>query len=326
MKTYRKIAVFLFCLSLYCVSAVCSASPAAAGPAQDFPSKPILILNPYSAGAGGDLEVRALQPTLEKLLGQPLVTDYLTTGSGVAATEKIFAAEPDGYSLLYLNNPASSINELTGDVYYKVLEFEFIQNVSTEYRCIATLSSSGIKTAQDMIDKSKTQTLSIAHSGIGSSGHLQTLLIEKALGIDLNDVPFAGIAAAKAAVLGAHVDLWAVDIVSTLPLVKSGELVIVAVNAPERHKNLPDVPTFKELGFEGVEVSTSRGFVAPKGLPADVKQKLIQIFNQAVNSDEMKKYAEKAGTNLNPVSGEDYRKFTENTYRTIEAVANLFEQ
>jgi len=321
MKAIQKTAVLLFCLALFlgCLQ------PAESS-ALDFPTKPILVLNPYSAGGAGDLEVKALQPTLERLFGKPITTDYLTTGAGVAAVEKIFEAAPDGYSILYLNSPAAVISELTEDVYYKVLEFDFIQNVSTEYRCIAVLSTSGIKTVNDIIERSRTQNLSIAHSGIGSSGHLQTILVEKALGIDLNDVPFAGTSAAKAAFLGGHVDLWAIDVVSTLPQVRSGEIVVVAVNAPERHSSLPDVPTFKELGYEGVEVSTSRGFIAPKGLPEDVKRKLIEVFGQAVNSDEMKQYAQRVGTSLNPISGEEYRAFTENTYRAIKTVADLFKQ
>ena len=320
MKIIQKTVLLLLCLALF----LGYQQPAAS--ALDFPTRPILVLNPFSAGGAGDLEVRALQPTLERLLGRPITTDYLTTGGGVAAVERIFEADADGYSLLYLNIPAAIISELTEDVYYNVLEFDFIQNVSTEFRCIAVLSTAGINTVEDLIERSSTQNLSIAHSGIGSSGHLQSILVGRALGIEFNDVPFAGTAAAKAAFLGGHVDLWAIDVVSTLPQVHSGEIVVIAVNAPERHPSLPDVPTFKELGFEGVEVSTSRGFVAPRGLPEDVRQKLIEIFSQAVNSDEMRQYAERVGTNLNPLSGEDYRAFTESIYRSIEAVANLFEQ
>ncbi|KAF5033978.1 Tripartite tricarboxylate transporter family receptor [anaerobic digester metagenome] len=293
---------------------------------QDWkPTKPVMIINPYKAGGAGDLEVKALQPVIEKELGQSLVTEYLTTGGGVAALEKVFEADPDGYTLVYLNNPAASISELTDTVNYKTLDFTFLQNVSTEYRCIATLSSGSIKTVEDMMKAAQAGGVTIAHSGIGSSGHLQTLLVEKACEIDLNDVPFEGTSAAKAAFLGGHVDLWAIDAVTVAPLVKSGEVTVLAMCAPERHQLLPDVPTFKEAGFDGVEVSTARGFVAPPNLPDDVKAGLIKALNAAVNSDEMLKYAENVGTSLNPVSGDDYRAFTANTHESIAAISNLFQ-
>jgi len=294
----------------------------------NFPTKPITVINPYKAGGSGDLEVKAMQPAMEEMFGVSIVTDYLTTGGGTAAVEKVAKAKPDGYTLLYMNNPAAIISELTENVQYRTLEdFDYLMNVSTEYRVIATLSSSEINSVEDIISKCNSgETISIAHSGIGSSGHLQITLLEKALGIDFNDVPFEGNSPAKAAVLGGHVDLWAIDAVSVLPLVKSGELKVIAINAPERHKGLPDVPTFRELGYEGVEVSTSRGFVAPKGLPEDIKAILIDVLKKAVESDGMKSYVEKAGSSINPVTGDDYYNFTKSIYESIEPVADLIKQ
>lgn len=328
------IAIALVMMFAACQGAPASSAPAssaatssaASAPATDWkPDKPVTVINPYKAGGAGDLEVKALQPVLEKELGQSLVTDYLTTGGGVAALEKVFDADPDGYTLVYLNNPAASIGELTDTVNYKTLDFTFLQNVSTEYRCIATLSTNKLKSVDDMVKAAKEGSVTIAHSGIGSSGHMQTLLVEKACGIDLNDVPFEGTSAAKAAFLGGHVDLWAIDAVTVAPLVKSGEVTVIAMCAPERHKLLPDVPTFKELGYDGVEVSTARGFVGPPNLPDDVKAGLIKALNAAVNSDEMLKYAENVGTSLNPLSGDDYKAFTTNTYESIAAIADMFQ-
>ncbi len=324
---------FCFILSLTACSSNSTDSPSetdsnSSTSSVDFPTKPITVINPYKAGGSGDLEVKAMQPAMEELFGVSIVTEYLTTGGGTAAVEKVAKAKPDGYTLLYINNPAAIINELTENVQYKTLEdFDYLMNVSTEYRVIATLSNNDINSVDDIISKCKSgETISIAHSGIGSSGHLQITLLEKALGIDLNDVPFEGNSPAKAAVLGGHVDLWAIDAVSVLPLVKSGELKVIAINAPERHKELPDVPTFKELGYEGVEVSTSRGYVAPKGLPEEVKEILIDVLKKAVESDGMKSYVEKAGSSINSITGDDYYNFTKSIYESIEPVADLIKQ
>lgn len=325
MKSSIKKFVSLF-LVLSLILSVTACSKGGSDKPADFPTKPITVINPYKAGGAGDLEVKSMQPGIEKIAGQSLVTEYLTTGGGSAAVEKVKDAAADGYTLLYLNNPAASTNQITSDVRYDLMnDFDYLVNVATEYRCIAATAQSGIKSVEDIVNKVKNgESISIAHSGVGSSGHLQILLVEQALGIDLNDVPFEGTAPSKAAFLGGHVDLWAIDVVTITPLVASGEAVVTAVNAPERHKALPDVPTFKELGYEGVEVSTSRGFVAPKGLPEEVKAKLIDILTQAIESEGMKSYVEKAGTSLNVVTGDDYYKFTEATHKAIEAVSHLF--
>lgn len=154
--------------------------------------KPITIINPYKAGGAGDLEVKAMQPALEAALGQAVITDYLTTGGGVAAFSKVFNAEPDGYTLLYISNPAAITKEFTDDVDYKVMDFTYLRSVSAEFRCIAARPSSGMQNIEDLVARAGDGELTIAHSGIGTSGHIQTLLVENALNIHLNDVPFEG--------------------------------------------------------------------------------------------------------------------------------------
>lgn len=289
-------------------------------------TKPVVVINPSKAGGAGDIEVKTLQPMIEKLLGQPLVTEYLTTGGGVAAYEKVFNAPADSYQLVYLNAPWASIKELSEDVDYKVMEFTFLQNVSSQYRCLAVLSSNEIKSIDDLVRKAKSGSVTIAHSGIATSGHMQTLLVEKALGIDLTDVPFDGTAPAKAAFLGGHVDVWAIDAVSIAPLVKSGQVRVLAMCAPERHALLPDVKTFKELGYDGVEASNNRGFVASPNLPKEARDGLIKILNAAMNSPEMKAFAEKTGATLNPVSGDEYKAFIGNMHKSIDSIKDLFKQ
>lgn len=286
---------------------------------------PITIINPYKAGGAGDLEVKALQPILEKELGVPVVTEYITGGGGSPAIERVFEAKPDGRTILYLNNPAASIMELTDKVTYKLNDFTYLQNVSTEYRCIAVLDKSEFKTLADVVNKAKAGgKISIAHSGIGSSGHLQTLLVEKALGIKLNDIPFDGTGPAKAAFLGGHVDLWAIDTVTAAQMVKTGDARVLGVCAPKPDSKLPGVKTFKELGYD-VVVSTSRGFVAPPKTPENIASALSTAMNKAVTSPEMKTYADRSGTSIDPVSGAEYKQAAMNVYSSVNAVKDLFQ-
>lgn len=289
------------------------------------PDKPVTILNPYSAGGSGDLEVKGLQAALERELGVNVVTEYLTGGGGSPGNESVYEADPDGYTLLYLNNPAATIMQLTDTVYYDVLNYTYLCNVSTEFRCLAVLADSELKTLDDLITRSKNgDSFTIAHSGAGSSGHLQTLMCEQAFGIDLDDVPFDGNSAAKSAFLGGHIDLWAIDASSCYKLVEDGTIRILAICAPERLERLPDIPTCKELGYD-VTVSTSRGFVAPPDLPENIRTVLIDALYNAVNSSEMASFVETSGTNLDPLKGDEYKASAEELYHAVDAVKNLFE-
>lgn len=287
--------------------------------------KPITIINPYKAGGAGDLEVKAMQPALEAALGQAVITDYLTTGGGVAAFSKVYNAEPDGYTLLYISNPAAITKEFTDDVDYKAMDFTYLRSVSAEFRCIAARPGGGMQSLDDLVERAGSGELTIAHSGIGTSGHIQTLLVENALNINLNDVPFEGTAAAKAAFLGDHVDLWAIDCVSVAPLVESGDAVVLAICGPERSPLLPEVPTFAELGYEGVIAANARGFVAPPNLPDHIKDALITALDSAMESDGMISYGESSGSTWHTLSGDDYRSFAQETYDSTAEIADLLQ-
>lgn len=329
----RKLLALVFSLTMISSLAACGAQPAASQdpppsePASSekwAPTKPVTILNPYSAGGSGDLEVKALQPALERELGVSVVTEYLTGGGGAPGNESVYGADADGYTILYLNNPAATIMQLTDEVYYDVLDYSFLCNVSTEYRCLAVLADSDIASLEDLVERSKAGSVfTAAHSGNGSSGHMQILMCEQALGIDLQDVPFDGNGAAKTAFLGGHVDLWAIDASSTYSLVKDGTIRVLAVCAPERLERLSDVPTFSELGYD-VVVSTSRGFVAPPDLPEDIRETLIEALYHAVTSDEMSAFAETSGTNIDPITGDEYFKEASDLYASVDAVKDLF--
>ena len=284
-------------------------------PTEWKPEKPITIINPYKAGGNGDLEIKAMQPALEAALGQPIISEYLTTGSGVAATEKVYNADPDGYTLLYLSNPAASVSQLTDEVDYDIREFEFLRSVSGEWRCVGARPELGITNVEELKALASEKTLTIAHSGIGSSGHIQTLLVENALGIDLNDVPFDGSAAAKTAFLGGHVDLWAIDGTTIAPLIESGDAVAIATCGAERHKALPDVPTFAELGYDGVLAANNRGLVAP---PVEA---LIEAINTAMDSEGMVSYGETSGSTWHTYAGEDYEAYALEVYNSSVAIA-----
>ena len=272
------------------------------------PQKAIRIILPNAAGGTGDMELKAMQPDLEKEFGVPVTFDYMTAG-GVAMYAYVYKSRPDGYTLGYYSSPSANIKEATGVFggIDSMKDFDFIINVSSEYRCLVAQPDAPYNNLKEFLAWCKEgHKPSIAFSGIGSSSHFQILQIEDKCGIKLNTVPFRGNSPAKAAFLGKHVELWAIDVAGSLAQVKAGKCKVLAVCAPSRSKELPDVRTFREDGYD-VIASANRGIVAPAGTPHEVKQKIADAFLAAKDGESMKKYCETVGMTPNMVTFDDYK-------------------
>ncbi len=326
-KATKKIRIGILLLAFVAVSMVAASGCFAKEATVKFPEKAITVINQNEAGGPSDVEIRGLQKYWEKELGQPIVQEYITTAGGKLAALTCYKAKPDGYTLYYINMPSCNTGEIIYNAGYKTMEFEFLQNLVVEYRALAVLASNEeIKSIDDLIRIGKEKELTIAHSGLGASSHLQAILLQDKLGINLRDIPFAGAAPAKAAFLGGHVTLWTPDISTVLPLLKEGKVRILAVHAPERSSELPDIPTFKELGYSGLEVFTARGFVAPPGLNPEAKAILIDTLARASSNAEFIEWAKTAGKSLRIVSGEEYRKLAEEVHAMVESVAPIIKK
>jgi len=291
-----------------------------------YPERPIKVINQNKEGGPSDVEVRGLQPYWEEELGQSIYQEYITAGGGKLAARTAYKAAPDGYTLYYINMPAANVGEVVYEAPYKVLDFTFLQNLVVEFRTLVVLADSNIKTIDDLIKTAKSKELTIAHSGLGGSSHLQTLLVKNKLGIPLRDVPFDGAAPAQAAFLGGHVDLWTPDASVAYSLAKSGNIRVLAVHASERLPLFPDVPTFKELSYEGMEIFTARGFVAPPGLDPKIRSFLIETLHKASTKPEFMAWAEKVGKSLRVVSGDEYRKMAEEVQAMVTELAPFVKE
>jgi len=271
------------------------------------PSGPITICLAVKAGGSTDMEIKAFQSALEKELGVPLQFEYL---SAPASKMYVYVAQqkPDGQTIGVFSAPSASIKEVTDTLGgISVLDsYDFIINISSEYRCLAARPSAPYNSIAELIEYAKAgNSPSIATSGIGNASHMQLLMMEEAMGIDLNDVPFNGSGSAKAAFLGGHVELWAIDCASAIAQAKAGECKILAICAPERNEKIPDVPTFSELGYNVIS-SSNHGIVTPKGTPENVQKHIAEAFLAAAKSESVKNYIENNGLSLNMVSFQDY--------------------
>ncbi len=284
---------------------------AAPSRALDFPTGVVRIVVPYLPGGSAEAQARFLSAELQKQWGKPVIIENkpgagTTVGAAYAATQK-----PDGLTL-YL---ASTSHTVTPSLYKSlpydpIKSFEPISLISSSPFLALVKGDSPVNSLADLaaLAKSKPGTLSWASSGIGAGPHLSGELFKTKAGIDVVHVPFTGTPPSFNAVLGGHVDYVFGDITS-LPLVRSGQLKPLAVTTPKRSPLLPEVPTFAEVGVPGVEVSNWSSIIVPAGTPDDVAAFLNKSIVKALEEPDVKASYEKLGFVPQPSTREELAAF-----------------
>jgi tripartite-type tricarboxylate transporter receptor subunit TctC len=284
--------------------------------AQSYPTRPIRWICYQPAGGSADLTTRAFQPFLDKH-GLKTQIDYVTGGSGNIARTQAYTARGDGYTLLTETNPATVLNEVVAGAAYKVREFEPILGWSIDGHHIATKKDGEIKTLADIARIGRQRTLSAATISRGSSSHLQLLLMQEAMGIQMNIVHFTGSAQAYPQAMGGNVDL-AIGSISSGARVRD-RLHIVGVFRGVGEAAAPDVPTMKSAGFDVIEVNQVWYVTAPPKTPADRISKLKDIFSAAYDDAEFAPMQKRAGFEvLEKVSAEQIRAANATAYTLAE--------
>jgi tripartite-type tricarboxylate transporter receptor subunit TctC len=259
--------------------------------AQPFPSKPIKIIVPYTAGGTTDLVARLVGQKLSERLGQPVVVDNKPGANGMIGADAVAKAAPDGYTL----GIASPGTHAANASLYKTMPYDTIKDftpvtlaVSAPMLLVAH-PSLGVNNVKELIAaaKAKPGAISYASGGSGSSQHLAMELLKNMAGIDMTHVPYKGSAASYPDLMGGTVKLEMDVLPTALPPAKAGRLKILATGAAKRLPMLPDVPTVAESGVPGYEANSWYGFVAPAHLPPDVLQKLHAEIVRALREPDV---------------------------------------
>jgi tripartite-type tricarboxylate transporter receptor subunit TctC len=253
--------------------------------AQAYPSKPIRIVVGYPAGGASDVAARIVGQKLSERMGQPVVIDNRPGSAGNVGAEAVVRAAPDGYTLL-LGTISLSVNpslypKMTYDPAKDLVAVSMIS--STPFLLVSN-PNSPYKTTKDLLDGARSTAggINYATAGNGSGSHLFTELLSSTAGIKLVHVPYKGAAPAMNDVLGNQVPVTFDNIITTLPLVKSGKLRALAVSTKTRSKVAPEIPTLDESGVPGFDATAWFGLFAPAGTPRDVVAKLNQEVAEAV--------------------------------------------
>jgi len=300
-------------LALAGLLALTVASSAAAQDA--YPSRPISLVVPFPPGGVADLTARPVATAMEKVLKQPMGVVNKTGAAGAVGMQFVATSKPDGYTLLLALSSISIIPEadkLFGrPPAFTVDQFAPVALISADPTILVVRTESSWKTAKEFIEDAKKRPGQISYSSSGIYGtlHMAMELLSSAAGIKLRHVPYAGAGAAMTALLGGHVDALASGPAVVLPQIKAGKLRALAGWGDKRVAALPEVPTFKELGYPEAEFYIWAGLFAPRGTPEPVLAKLRDAARVAVGDPEFKTAMDKLETPVTFKQGADFQKF-----------------
>ena len=258
--------------------------------AQSYPTKPIKLILPYTAGSPNDVIARLVTPVLSSQLGQAVVIENRPGGGTTIGTRAVMTAEPDGYTLLWSNSPSHFIAPSVSKTptYDPIKDFMPVVVVGSNANVLVIVPSLHTKTLAEFVAfaKANPDKLNFGY-GQGTTPHLIGGLFKQETGIKLSFVPYKGGAQAVTDMLGGHIHMN-IGTSSTLrPLVRDGRLRALAVTGTARMPELPEVPTMIEGGYPNVTSAIYYGILGPAGLPADIIKRINDAANASLKSHEL---------------------------------------
>ena len=322
-----------FLRSLFPLALVAAAVSAGA---QEFPTKPITIIVPFTAGGPTDKVARDLAEALRKPLnGTTVIVDNAAGAGGSIGANKVAKAQADGYTLLVHHIGMATMPTLVRNIPFKVeSDFEYLGLINDVPMTIISkpgLPANNWKELVAWIQQNKGK-INLGNAGVGSASHLCGMLFQQAIGVDMTAVPYKGTAPAMTDLMGGQIDIMCDQTTNTTSAIEGKKVKVFAVSTPKRLAipALKDVPTMQEVGVKDFNVSIFHGLYAPKGTPPAVLKKLNDALKAALKDPEFIKREEGLGAvvvNDKRTDSAEHKKFVQseiNKWSPLIKAANVY--
>jgi tripartite-type tricarboxylate transporter receptor subunit TctC len=294
-----------------CMAGVAACVLAAAAQAQpaDWPTRPIRIIVPAPAGGPYDRTIRPVAQHMAQTLRQPVVIDNRPSAGNIVGTQAGATAAPDGYTLTMTGMLNTIAQGMYDNVPFDIArDFEHVGAIGEGAQWLVVRGDAGIASLQDLVQQARREPgrINYASSGPGSTGHLVMELLQRGAGVQLTHVPYKGGAPALQDVLAGVVSVIVIPSNAALAPVQAGKLKVLAVSSAQRSPQAPQVPTFAELGYPQLTVSSWIGLSAPKGTPAGIVRTVNAALQAAMKDGALLKQLEFEGLTPLAMTPEQY--------------------
>jgi tripartite-type tricarboxylate transporter receptor subunit TctC len=282
-----------------------------AAAAQNYPTKPIRFLVPFGPGGVGDITARVVAQKMSDRLGQPVIIDNRPGAGGIVATEIVAKAEPDGHTMLLLNNAHAISTSLFKSLPYDTLrDFAPVSTVGTFSIVLLVNPDSPLKSVKDLIARAKASSgrMNAGTVLVGATQHLSAELFKSMAGVDFTAVPHTSTGALLASLRSGGVQVAFEFMAPVVGQVKSGALRALAVSPRNRFPGLPNIPTVAESGVPGYDVTSWNGIGVPAKTPRPIVDRLNKEVNAALAAPDLKQRFQDLGMETFPGTPEMFRR------------------
>jgi tripartite-type tricarboxylate transporter receptor subunit TctC len=284
-------------------------SPAAA---QDWPTRPVLVVSPFTAGSANDIVARLVLDQVGQQIGQAFVVENRPGGGGIVGVAAVVRAEPDGYTLLLSSASMSSAVILHSSLPYDELhDLVPVAMLGAQPSVLVAAPGKNFNTVAELVSAAKARPgqLDFASAGIGSASHIAGERFRLAAGLQVQHIPYRGPVEALSDLMTGRIDFYFLPIAPALPLIKQGKVTALAVSTPARAQSLPDVPTIAEAGYRDAEYLFWGGISAPAKTPRLIVDKLNREVNKALAKPAIEEKLQHLGVQPQPMTPDQFAKF-----------------